>query len=411
MTMERTLMNKLKLGLSNFQSISDGELEFETGLNFIIGQSNSGKSATFRALKACLSNPSGSQRFIKKGHSCAEVSLEYNGNTIIWKRTKSESSYEINGEKYVKTGKSDAFKILDNVGFAKDFNDNIMNIEEELQLPFPYGISKFDLFKLFENVFCVSDSAIILKSAKEQENKVKEEIVLLESDLVKTQKKIEELNKFKLEVDFDKLASFKSTLVSTKKRIEFLNDGMDIIQRAIKVSSISIPKIKSFKNLAVEYSELKGVQRTVEVTKKLHQLSGTIKDMKSPKKVDIRDYKELSNLLSYLNKLKELSSVSLPIPIIIPENLILKRNELRDLEHTTKKLKELHKIKLPQYSVTNLLSRYDELKNYLEDLEKVITKSKVLAEKRGKVKNKIETLEKKIKEYKVCPLCLRPIED
>ena len=59
--------NELKLSLENFQSISEGELIFHTGTNVIIGQSNSGKTATFRALKACLSNPIGSQRFIKKG--------------------------------------------------------------------------------------------------------------------------------------------------------------------------------------------------------------------------------------------------------------------------------------------------------------------------------------------------------
>ena len=59
-------MNELKLSLHNFQSIAEGELTFQTGLNFIIGQSISGKSATFRALKECLLNRAGSQRFIKK---------------------------------------------------------------------------------------------------------------------------------------------------------------------------------------------------------------------------------------------------------------------------------------------------------------------------------------------------------
>ena len=404
-------MNKLKLGLSNFQSISDGELEFETGLNFIIGQSNSGKSATFRALKACLSNPSGSQRFIKKGHSCAEVSLEYNGNVIIWKRTKSESSYEINGEKYVKTGKSDAFKILDNVGFARDFNDNIMNIEEELQLPFPYGISKFDLFKLFENVFCVSDSAIILKSAKEQENQVKEEIVLLESDLSKTQKKIEELEKFKSEIDFDKLNAFKDLLVSKKSRIEFLNDGIDIIQKAVKVSSVPIPKVKKFHDLSIGYSELKKVKDDVEVIKKLHKLLGNLKEIKSPQKIDIRDYRELSTLLNNLNKVKELDSIKLPAPFITRENLIFKRNELLGLEKTVKKLKKLHELKLPNYSVVNLLNKYNDLRNYLGDLEKIITRGRALTERKSIIQEKVKALSKRIKEYKVGPLCHRPIEN
>ena len=169
--------NELKLSLENFQSISKGELIFHTGTTVIIGQSNSGKSATFRALKACLMNPTGSQRFIKKGTKSSSVALEYNGNQIIWKRTPKESSYIINGEEYLKTGKSNAFKIIEDTGFAVDSNDTIMNIEEELQLPFPFGMSKADLFKLYENVFCISDSAIILKSARASEDKVKADIV------------------------------------------------------------------------------------------------------------------------------------------------------------------------------------------------------------------------------------------
>ena len=78
-------MNELKLSLQNFQSITEGELTFRTGLNFIVGQSNSGKSATFRALKACLLNPKGSQRFIKKGHNKLEVIVtDMIGNQCVY---------------------------------------------------------------------------------------------------------------------------------------------------------------------------------------------------------------------------------------------------------------------------------------------------------------------------------------
>ena len=152
------MSNELKLSIENFQSISKGELIFHKGTTVIIGQSNSGKTATFRALKACLSNPSGSQRFIKNGAKSASVLLEYDGNQIIWKKTPKESSYIINGETFLKTGSSNAFKIMEDTGFVRDDNDTIMNIEEELQLPFPFGISKAELFKLFENVFCTEVS-------------------------------------------------------------------------------------------------------------------------------------------------------------------------------------------------------------------------------------------------------------
>ena len=403
-------MNKLKLGLSNFQSISDGELEFETGLNFIIGQSNSGKSATFRALKACLSNPAGSQRFIKKGHSCAEVSLEYNGNIIIWKRTKSESSYEINGEKYVKTGKSSAFNILDNTGFARDCNDNIMNIEEELQLPFPYGISKFDLFKLFENVFCISDSALILKSAKEHENQVKDEIVLLESDVIKTKKKIEELEKFKAEVDLDKLVSFKNKLMSKKERIEFLSDGMDVIMRAIEVENIPIPKPQKFRNLTEELSNFRNLMETVKTVKSLHSVSEEIKRIKRPINVDIRQYEELKVLLNTSNKIKELVSINFPESPEIVENLLEKRKDLKKLQQISNQLKELQAVTLPKYTIINKLDKYNELKKYLSELKGIVAEGRALKVRKDSVQEKSNTLTKKLEEYKVCPLCHRPIE-
>ena len=200
-------MNELKLFLYNFQSISEGELVFKTGLNFIIGQSNSGKSATFRAVKACLLNPSGSQRFIKKDTNKTIVELKYNGNDICWNKTGKANSYTINGEEYRNTGKSDAFKILNNeTGFVKaEKGCALMNIEEELQLPFPFGIPDSELFKLFENVFCVSDSAVILKSAKDHEDKVKDDISLLELEEAKVQNKINCLNTLKKEVNIEVL--------------------------------------------------------------------------------------------------------------------------------------------------------------------------------------------------------------
>ena len=181
-------------------------------MNFIIGQSNSGKSATFRALKACLLNPAGSQRFIKKGNNKSEVTLKYNGQEIQWERTPKESNYIINGETYYKTGRSNAFKILEEAtGFNQDTNGIIMNIEEELQLPFPFGLNGSDLFKLFENVFCISDSAVILKSAKDYEKGVDSDISSLDLEEQKTTAKVRALEEFKEYVDINKIQKDKDT--------------------------------------------------------------------------------------------------------------------------------------------------------------------------------------------------------
>lgn len=375
-------MNELKLSLQNFQSISEGELTFQTGLNFIIGQSNSGKSATFRAIKACLLNPAGSQRFIKKDTNGTTVELKYNGNDICWSKTGKANSYTINGEEYRNTGKSDAFKILnDETGFVKaEKGCVLMNIEEELQLPFPFGIPDSELFKLFENVFCVSDSAVILKSAKEHEDKVKDDIGLLELEETKIQNKISCLNTFKEEVNIGTLKDCKSNLERKERKLENLKDGLDIIKLACKVNKNNLEvEEKDFTNLSIQYSNILECKEVFKSLTKLHNLS------KSLKNVQI-DLSSNSEQLSSLQNLKELNK-------------------------TTQILKKLHKIKVKEISFDSKLQELRELKTIRSYIDKIKGEIQELKANKKREEEKVASIEAKLKEYKVCPLCHHSLED
>lgn len=405
------MTNKLKLSLINFQSISNGELEFETGLNFIVGQSNSGKSATFRALKACLSNPSGSQRFIKKDSNVAEVILEYNDNVIDWKRSKSESSYNINGETYVKTGKSDAFKIIEDTGFARDHNDTIMNIEEELQLPFPYGVSKTDLFKLFENIFCVSDSAVILKSAKDHENEVKSDISLLENEVSKVKNKLDEISKFKKEISLKDLKTSKEKLKNQQSKLNKLNEGIDIIQIAVKLSSIELPKAQNFDNKLDSYNDLSKTKGLIVQLTELHNISKEIKSIKLPEVKDLKEYKELMSIqkdLAILNKLAKIDTKE----VFKPKQVDLSRyTELKRIFKDLSILKQLEELELPSYQIQDKLETYKNLRQYKNDLDRIMTAGKEAVEKKKGITKRLEEIQEKLKNYKVCPLCHRPLNE
>lgn len=365
--------NELKLSLENFQSISKGELIFHTGTNVIIGQSNSGKSATFRALKTCLSNPSGSQRFIKKGTNHSSVMLEYNGNQIIWKRTPKESSYIINGETYLKTGKSNAFKIVEDTGFAIDSNDAIMNIEEELQLPFPFGMSDSDLFKLYENVFCISDSAIILKSAKGVEDKTKVEIATIENDIIKNENKLKELIEFKDTIDLNKLKSMRSKLVDKNNRIIDLKDGLSIIKKALRVQSIKLEE-KTFEDLLPKYRDNRSLKKTVNQLKRLHHVAKELKEVVQPKEVSLIEYQNLRQLSDTIRVLNNLEGLSISV-------------------------KEFK----------SQIEAYNNLKNYLNDIKSIKRSIKVKKEQLEKVESRIKDIEVELGEFKICPLCHKPL--
>lgn len=366
--------NELKLSLENFQSISKGELVFHTGTNVIIGQSNSGKTATFRALKACLSNPIGSQRFIKKGTKNSSVALEYNGNQIIWRRTPKESSYIINGEEFIKTGKSSAFKIMEDTGFVIDDNDTIMNIEEELQLPFPFGISKSELFKLYENVFCVSDSAVILKAAKEKEEETKDTISSMENEITKNNNKLTEIENFKKEINLDFLKEKKNWLEESSNRIDFLQDGLDVIHNAIRIQNFSVEE-NSFENKLPEYMTQKKLKVELQKLKKLHNLGKTLKELSTPVAKDLTGYKEL-----------------------------------KELSHTCYILKKLKGMEAPVETFEDKIKEYKDLTSYSLSLKELKNQIKVKKEALQVVEGVIQDKESKLKGFKVCPLCHKPLD-
>lgn len=405
------MTNSLKLQLENFQSITSGELEFVTGLNFIIGQSNSGKSATFRALKTCLYNPTGSQRFIKRGYPKSAVTLSYNGNVITWKRTAKESSYTINGEDYVKTGSSSAFKILkDETGFIQGDNGVIMNIEEELQLPFPFGYNKSELFKLYENVFCVSDSAVIMKSAKEHENKVKFDLDMLNVELEKNKTKLQELEAFKKEIDLNEL---KRRLADCKKlndRLTLLKDGTDVIQLAVKASKVQVDITPiSTENKIPAYKELINLKSLISKVKQYHELSKNLPvpiSVSSEKLESLREQRELKELAA---RLTELSQIKVEEKVF--ENKLSDFQEKVELKKTFLQLKELHEIKIKSIEFEDKLAKYKELIQYKAGLKALSDKISLTQAELTYVENNLSNLQGKLKEYKVCPLCHRPLED
>lgn len=405
--------NELKLSLENFQSISQGELIFHTGTNVIVGQSNSGKSATFRALKACLINPKGSQRFIKKGKGSSTVTLEYNGNQIIWKRSDKESSYIINGEHYPKTGASSAVKIMgmEETGFVIDLNDIILNIEEELQLPFPFGLSKTDLFKLFENVFCVSDSAIILKSAKKAEDEVSNNLTFLNNDLTKNKNKLEELQQFKGEVDLGKLNKMCEFLEKAQDKLRFLNDGLILIKKAVAVQNFHIDDFNIESKLG-DYQNLINLKETIIKLKELHELGQELKG-NSPEVVSVLDnYKDTVALKKVLEQTKKLHKVGQSLKELSVE-ITPVLDDYKDtvaLKKVLEQLKELQNLSVDEFEIENHLDEYTEKVAYLKFLKDLQQKIKNKKAQLTEVEATIKELEEKLKEFKVCPLCLRPLD-
>lgn len=90
----------MKVSANDFQSWRAFEVEVE-GLTVIVGPSNIGKSAVFRAVRGICRNEIEAGH-IRKGADETKISVEFEGNTATVARNAKGTSYTVNGEDFGK---------------------------------------------------------------------------------------------------------------------------------------------------------------------------------------------------------------------------------------------------------------------------------------------------------------------
>ena len=368
--------NTLKVDLENFQSISKASLEFVQGINIIVGQSNSGKSAILRAIKGAVLNPSGSQKYIKNKTNGFKVNVEYEGNSIEWSRTSKSPKYVVNGEEYLKVGGSNLQDVCPKSGFVLDERGNLMNIESELELPFPFDKSNSELFKLFEkNIFCVSDSSAITKLIKADEddtNKQKDNAIY---ELDRIKQKLKAVEELEQEVDINKLINGRNVLSNLLNKFKELKLDINSLSDTISIGKVlnkAIPTVEINNELQHAYTVLLADIHKLNEIRGVGAILKNAPTASTPKVFDINEYMELKNSVNQLNKAEETISI------------------LRPLEAS------VTRVNLEEYtSLRNDLDTLKKIREQAQDLQKSIELNKVL----------IQELEVEKTRFKVCPLC------
>lgn len=240
----------MKLTVKNFQSISDAEFEFPIGITALVGASNSGKTSIVRAIDSVLTNTSEAKTFIKHGESETEVELSVDSYPQIkWARTIKDSSYIINNELHQKVGKTDLFNLSPNNGFCQDSDGNILNIQDEWSVLFPFDRTSGDMYKLFENVFAINDSTAILKEIKNDESSRKKSLVDLTNEYQKGRRKIDTLEDYLNTSDIKSLEHTKELLITSTKELEDLTkdctstvEDLKFLSRVSKIKTVEVPE-------------------------------------------------------------------------------------------------------------------------------------------------------------------------
>jgi exonuclease SbcC len=162
-----------KLSLINFQSHRDTVLEFSPGVNAIVGQSDSGKSAILRALYWIKNNRPSGDAFVShwarngRGIQIEETSagIEIGDTAIARIRGKTLNAYRING-KDLEAVRTD---VPAEVAAALRLSD--VNVQRQLDSPFLLGESPADVARFFNELVHLDeiDAALTIIESKKRE--------------------------------------------------------------------------------------------------------------------------------------------------------------------------------------------------------------------------------------------------
>lgn len=377
--MQKSGKEHLKLHIENFQAISDIDMDFEQGINIIVGQSNSGKTSVLRAVDTVVNNASGSAEFIKKGTNRSTINMEYNGNEVQWSRTNKEIEYAINGEKFLKVGTTNLFKLLPENGFVLDPQGEFSNLEDEWTLPFPFYKSGSEIFKLFENIFSVSDSAKILKDMKDNEDRCKRELQDSEKEVSHVDLKIESIKKLNIEESVGKLKEYKNNLTYINNELEELYETINELYK-----------------LQNKLAEAKKIPSKLDI------------DLQS----ELQDFSELHEELYKINQLKlEYNVISkLPKNSIVVDTVLESINNALDIKEDLGKLDKFNKVLSISIPTTpkvneNTFNEIHSLHEHINSLKCLQVKGKRLVQALREKREEISSYKQELSKVKICPLC------
>lgn len=410
----------------NFQSHANTKLDFDEGVNVIIGPSDSGKTAVIRALKWIFFNEPSGTDIIKKGEDSAKVTLKLNtGFKIIRGRSKSKNYYEIISPE----NETQRFE-----GFGVNVPQEIINLT---------GINKIDLGNMkkslniaeqLESPFLITDSPSIKANALGKLAGVD----IIDKALGNLSKDIYEINSARKSIEKE-IGDQKDIL----KNFEYLKDDKIKIERLEylfnQVDEYKT-KLNTLNDLEKKYSNnLEKTNQTIEYLEKFKNLDELflIYEKMAYKVNNLKLYSNLNNKLLYTDsKIKELEILLRKIDTDKISNIY---SNLLEINKTLEKYKYVYKnfvnINKQINQVEKTLKKYPDIL-YVDKLLVELSTLNINKEKLSKLKNSLDNVNQKLEEgnnyveklisnYKTavntyiellkesgtCPICYNKIDD
>lgn len=158
-----------ELRLKAFQAHSTLKLQFDPGVNAIVGETDSGKSAVFRAIRWLVehSSPTG---YLKHGEKELRVGIKTEDGTVIRFKTPKAYGYSVNGQEFLACASKQPPEVSEVTGLSE------INLQGQHDPPFLLTLTPGEFARALNRV--VDLSSIDIATSDIKQSAAKEKTVL-----------------------------------------------------------------------------------------------------------------------------------------------------------------------------------------------------------------------------------------
>jgi len=165
------------LQIRNYQSHKDSKFEFSNGINIIIGNSDSGKTAILRAIDLLINNKPDGIDFITHSENECQVNVETNNNIIS--RIKGKNNlYKLNNDEFKALGKGVVPEEIKNV-----INFDDLNLQKQFDNHFLLSNSSGEVARILNKIIKLDIIDNVLSKCESKKRGSKRKVEIIENEI------------------------------------------------------------------------------------------------------------------------------------------------------------------------------------------------------------------------------------
>jgi DNA repair exonuclease SbcCD ATPase subunit len=184
--------------LGNFQSHEKTTVEFKAGVNAIVGESDSGKSSIFRAIRLVVDNKPSGSAFIRRGTENATVGLTFTGvDRSVHEATRikgKKNVYQLDGKDLTGFGQEVPVLVTEQLAI-----NSKLSIQRQDDPYFLLGLTGSERAKLVDSFCNIELAGKAVAIAKREALRRQREIATIDEQINKLNPKIDAITAFKAE--------------------------------------------------------------------------------------------------------------------------------------------------------------------------------------------------------------------